>query len=67
MCSSDLPIVTRIHAEVTKALAVPEIRAKNRDAGFYAVERSPAEFASQLKRDVDISIRAIKAAGLKPE
>ncbi|MFM9969648.1 MAG: Bug family tripartite tricarboxylate transporter substrate binding protein [Burkholderiales bacterium] len=60
-------IVTRLHGELTKALHVPEIRSKNRDAGFYAVERSPADFAAQLKRDVELSQRAIKAAGLKPE
>jgi tripartite-type tricarboxylate transporter receptor subunit TctC len=60
-------IVTRLHAEITKALHVPEIRSKNREAGFFAVERTPEQFAAQLARDVDISLRAIRAAGLKPE
>lgn len=60
-------IVARLHGEISKALNVPEIRSKNRDAGFYAVDRTPEQFAAQLKRDVDISLRAIRAAGLKPE
>lgn len=62
-----LDTVTRLHAAITKALNIPEIRSKNRKAGFFAVERTPEPFAAQLARDVDISLRAIRAAGLKPE
>jgi tripartite-type tricarboxylate transporter receptor subunit TctC len=60
-------IANRMQAEVVKGLSVPEIRAKNREAGFYAVGTTPEQTLAQLLRDREVTAKAVKAAGLKPE
>jgi len=61
------PILKRLHAELDKALAAPEVRARMREISFFPDGTALEEMAAQRRKDVEITARAIKAAGLKPE
>ena len=46
------PIVSRLNAEVRKALAVPEVQKQFADLGGAATPSSPEEFRARVERDV---------------
>jgi tripartite-type tricarboxylate transporter receptor subunit TctC len=58
-------IVNRLHSEVVKALAVPEIEAKFVDAGALIGGMPPAEFARFFRGEVEKWSVAVKLAGVK--
>jgi tripartite-type tricarboxylate transporter receptor subunit TctC len=61
------PIVTRLNAEMGKALAEPEL-AKNFEANGYApIGGTPQQFADLLKDGIARYGAIIKAAGIQPE
>src|SRR6476661_3017282 len=61
------PIVTRLNAEIGKALAEPEL-AKNFEANGYApIGGTPQQFADLLKDGIERYGAIIKAAGIQPE
>lgn len=59
-------ILARLNAAVAKAVANPELRAKATADGFELIGNSPEEFAAQLKRDIEVAGRLVKAAKLEP-
>jgi len=59
------PIIDRLHAEVTKALALPDVQAKLISQGVEPAPLSPAEMDAMIKREIDLNIKIAKAAGLK--
>jgi tripartite-type tricarboxylate transporter receptor subunit TctC len=59
------PIVERLHAEVTKALALPEVQKKLDVQGVESSPLSPAEMDQMIKREIALNLRIAKAAGLK--
>ena len=61
------PIVRRLNAEMVKAINHPESLERLKSIGFVPVANSPEEHLAQIKRDMDIMARAIKAAAIKPE
>jgi tripartite-type tricarboxylate transporter receptor subunit TctC len=61
------PIVTRLNAEMGKALGEPEV-AKNFEANGYApIGGTPQQFADLLKDGIERYGAIIKAAGIQPE
>ena len=60
-------VLQRLYSEIAKAVRSPEVTERLNKIMFFAVLSTPEEFVAQTKRDIDISARAIKAAGLKPE
>ena len=58
-------IVDRLYAEVTKALALPEVQAKLKVQGVEPAPLTPAEMDAMIRREIDLNIRIAKAAGLK--
>lgn len=60
-------VVRRLHAEIVKALAHGEVQERLRQIGFVPVGSSPQEHAAQIRRDMEIMGRAIKAARIKAE
>jgi tripartite-type tricarboxylate transporter receptor subunit TctC len=60
------PILARLHAGIVKALAIPEARAKATADGFELIGNTPEEFAAQLKRDIEVAGRLVKAAKIEP-
>jgi tripartite-type tricarboxylate transporter receptor subunit TctC len=59
-------IVTRLNAAVAKAVATPDLRAKGTADGFELIGNTPEEFAAQLKRDIEVAGRLVKAAKIAP-
>ena len=59
-------IVARLNAAVVTATATPELRAKGAADGFEFIGNTPDEFAAQLKRDIEVAGRLVKAAKVEP-
>jgi tripartite-type tricarboxylate transporter receptor subunit TctC len=59
------PIVDRLYAEVTKALALPEVQAKLNVQGVEPAPLTPTEMDAMIKREIDLNIKIAKTAGLK--
>ena len=60
-------IVTRLHAEVVKALAQPDVKGRLESTGFQAGGNTPAEFADIIRKDLVRWEQVIKRAGIKVE
>ena len=59
------PIVDRLHAETTKALALPEVQAKLAVQGVEPAPLTPTEMDAMIAREIALNLRIAKAAGLK--
>lgn len=60
-------IVNRVHAEVKRAVATPEMKAKLDELGVIAVASTPAEFATFLQEDLALQQRIAKRAGIEAQ
>jgi tripartite-type tricarboxylate transporter receptor subunit TctC len=60
-------IVARLHAEVVKALADPEVRARLVDQGLTARGTTPAELAAATREQLARYGKLMKEAGIKAE
>src|SRR6185436_7402304 len=45
-------VVSRLHAEIIKALALPDVRERLAAIGLEPVANSPAEFTTQIRSDI---------------
>ena len=59
-------IVARLNAAVARAVATPELRAKGTADGFELIGNSAQEFGTQLKRDIEVAGRLVRAAKVEP-
>jgi tripartite-type tricarboxylate transporter receptor subunit TctC len=59
------PIVDRLYAEVTKALALPEVQSRLGVQGVEPAPLAPTEMDAMIKREIDLNIKIAEAAGLK--
>ena len=60
-------IVNRLHAEIVKVLALPEIRDRIAGEGAEVVGDTPAQFAAFLKADIARWAPLIKQSGARLE
>ena len=60
-------ILSKIHAEVARALQLPDVRKTFANEGVEVVASSPAEFAATVRNELAMWPRVVKAAGIKPE
>jgi len=60
-------VVERLHAEFTRALALPDIRERLVNLGAEPVGNRPEEFAAYIKSEGEKYARVIKASGAKAE
>jgi tripartite-type tricarboxylate transporter receptor subunit TctC len=60
-------VVTRMHAEVVKAIAAPPVRERFNAEGAEPVGSSPEEFATHVKNELRRWAEVIKSAGIAPE
>ena len=58
-------VVERLHAEFTRALALPDVRERMLSLGAEPVGNTPAEFAAYIRGEADKYARVIKASGAK--
>lgn len=59
-------IVNRVNAEIKKAVASPEMKAKLDELGLIGVASTPMEFAKYLQEDLALQVRIAKKAGVEP-
>ncbi len=60
-------IVRRLHAEVAKALAVPEVRRQFAENYLIPVGSPPEEFAEFIRKDIALQASIVQKIGLEPE
>lgn len=60
-------IVSQLHLALTKAIALPEVRAKLESTGFEIKSGSPNDFSDLMVKSLDIYRRITAEAGIKPE
>jgi tripartite-type tricarboxylate transporter receptor subunit TctC len=58
--------ITRLNGLVTKAIAVPDLKASALKGGFDLIGSSGDEFTAIIRRDIDIAGRQAKAAKIEP-
>ena len=56
-------IVGRLHAEIIKILAMPDVRQHFASQGFGIIANTPEQFAAQIKADLAKWARVIRASG----
>lgn len=61
------PLVARLHAEIAKSLASPEIQAALTNEGAEAVGNKPEEFAAFIKSEIDKWSKVVKAARIQQD
>ncbi len=60
--------LARLHSEITKVLAAPELRKRYLDRGIELdASRTPEEFTAYIKSQVEISARIARDAGIKAD
>lgn len=60
-------IVERLNQEIVKVLAQPEVKERFNRSGIETVGSTPAQLAATMKREMDTTGKALKAAGIKAE
>jgi len=60
-------IVTRLHAEVVRAVNAGGLAAQFRDMAFDVVAGTPAEFGQFIKDEIALHRKIVSVAGIKPE
>ena len=61
------PIIERLHAEVQKALATPEVRERMAAVGGEAIPASIADFAALIRSDRQRYEKLVREAKIKPD
>lgn len=61
------PIIARLHGEITKALATPDMRERLNAIAMIPVGNSPAEFTDQVKADIARWGKVIREGGIKAD
>lgn len=60
-------VLSRLNAEIVKALNTADVRDKLDQIGLTVIGNTPEEFASMLKRSIELYGQAAKLAGVRPE
>lgn len=60
-------IVSRLNAEIGKALQHPEVNQKLTAMGFVLIANSPEAYAENIRSNLQVFSKAVKISGAKPE
>jgi len=60
-------IIARLNAEVLRALALPEVRARFAAQAFDIIGSTPEQLAQRIAADIDKWARVVKASGMRAE
>jgi tripartite-type tricarboxylate transporter receptor subunit TctC len=58
-------VIDRLHREIARIIALPEIRERLSALGFEPIASTPEEFADRIKWEIDKWARVIRTAGIK--
>ena len=60
-------IVTKVNADVRKALADPTVKERLQNSGNATMDMSPQEFARFVRSEIDTYTKVVRAAGITPQ
>ena len=60
-------IVTLLHREIVKSMALPDVQAKLPTLGYDVVASTPEEFATRIKAEIEMWAKVIRAANIRAE
>ena len=60
-------IVSKVHGDIVKVLALPDVRERVAGLGFDIVASTPDQFGAQIRAEIEKWGKVIKAAGLKAD
>jgi len=60
-------IISKLHMQIVKILAMPDVKAKLAEQGADAASNTPEQFAAYIKSEITKWGRLIKELGVKPE
>jgi tripartite-type tricarboxylate transporter receptor subunit TctC len=60
-------IVTKIHGDIVRLLAQPDVKERVAGLGFDIVANTPEQFAAQIRTEIDKWGKVIRAAGIKAD
>ena len=62
------PVITRVHAEMTKAMTLADVQKRFAELGFDAPSAvTPAQFDAFMREKAIKYVALVKKAGIKPE
>jgi tripartite-type tricarboxylate transporter receptor subunit TctC len=61
------PIVTKVHADIARALAAPDVKERITAQGFDIIASSPEQFSAQIRTEIEKWGKVIRAAGIKAD
>ena len=61
------PVVERLHGEIVRILAAPDMRERLSAQGFEPVGGTPEEFSAYIKSEIAKWGKVIRTAGIKAE
>jgi len=61
------PVVTRLHGELVRALALPDVKERLNGVGFELVGGTPEEFAALIKSEITKWTKVVRAAKIRAE
>ena len=61
------PIIAKLHAEIVKALNLPDVKQRLSDQGAEPIGNSPEQFDALIKSEIRNWARVVKEAGLRVE
>ena len=60
-------IITKLNAEITKLLAMPEVKEQLLSQGAYSVITTPEQATARIHHEVEMWAKVIKDANVKPD
>ena len=60
-------IVTKLHGDIVKLLALPDVKERVAGLGFDIVASTPEQFSAQIKTEIEKWGKVIKASGIKAD
>ena len=60
-------VITRLHAETAKALAMADVKTRLLDAGIIATSTTPDAFTGYIKQETQKWAKVVKTANIKPD
>ena len=61
------PIIDKLHGEIVKAMAVPEVQERLATLGLDPVGNTPEQFSAQIRSDLAKWRKVVQAAAIQPE
>jgi len=60
-------IIDRLHREIVKVVAAPDVRERLATLGFEPIAGTPQQFADRIKQEIAQWAKVIKSAGIKAQ